>query len=86
MRDGRGEVIKLMNKIGNQSNDPRRSIEQVNNKNCDQSSDLQRSAEQATANLVTKAHMQAHGKASPFGYPANHEHLLRRLLDALTQD
>ena len=63
-----------MGKIGNQSSDPQRSIEQVNCKSDDQSSDLQRSVE-ATANMVTKAHKQAHGKASPCGYRADHEHL-----------
>ena len=46
-----------------------------------QGSDPQRSAEQATVNMVTRAHMQAHGKAnqnknkqkaSPCGHPTDH--------------
>ena len=36
--------------------------------------------------MGTKAHMQAHGKASRCGHPAGHEHLLRRPLVTLIQD
>jgi len=30
-----------------------------------------------TANMATRAHTQAHGKASPCSHPAHHEHLRR---------
>ena len=37
-----------------------------------QGSDPQRKAEQTTAIMATIAHMQAHGKASPWGHPTDH--------------
>jgi len=51
----------------------------LNWQNRPQSSDLQRSMEHAT-----RAHTQAHGKASPCGHPADLQQL-RRWLDAFTQ-
>ena len=44
---------------------------------------MRRSAEQATANMVTEADTQAHGKGSTCGHPADQS---RRLLDVLSQD
>ena len=43
-------------------------------------SDPQRLAEKATANMATRAHTQAHGKASPCGHHADHEGLTTGLL------